>query len=32
VIENKSMPPDAPLESKEIKLIDAWLKQGGNNN
>ncbi len=32
VIENKSMPPDAPLESKEIKLIDAWLTQGGNNN
>jgi hypothetical protein len=32
VIENKSMPPDQPLESKEIKLIDAWLKQGGNNN
>jgi len=32
VIENKSMPPDQPLDSKEIKLIDAWLKQGGNNN
>jgi hypothetical protein len=32
VIENKSMPPDAPLDSKEIKLIDAWLMQGGNNN
>jgi hypothetical protein len=32
VIENKSMPPDQPLESNEIKLIDAWLKQGGNNN
>ena len=32
VIENKSMPPDQPLDNKEIKLIDAWLKQGGNNN
>lgn len=32
VLENKSMPPDQPLDSKELKLIDAWLKQGGNNN
>jgi hypothetical protein len=32
VIDNKSMPPEQPLDSKEIKLIDAWLKQGGNNN
>ena len=32
VLDNKSMPPEQPLDSKEIKLIDAWLKQGGNNN
>jgi hypothetical protein len=32
VIDNKSMPPEQPLESKDIKLIDTWLKQGGNNN
>ena len=32
VIENKSMPPDQPLESKDLKLIEAWLQQGGNNN
>jgi hypothetical protein len=32
VIENKSMPPDQPLDAKEIKLIDAWIKQGANNN
>ena len=32
VIENKSMPPEKPLESSELKLIEAWLQQGGNNN
>ena len=32
VIENKSMPPDQPLEHSELKLIEAWLQQGGNNN
>ncbi|HRG58132.1 MAG TPA: hypothetical protein PK323_04195 [Bacteroidia bacterium] len=32
VIDNKSMPPDEPLNPKDIKLIDTWLKQGGNNN
>ena len=32
VIENKSMPPEQPLDAKELKLIDTWLKQGGNNN
>ena len=32
VIENKSMPPDKPLDSKEIRLIDDWLKQGAKNN
>jgi len=32
VIDNRSMPPDQPLDAKEIKLIDAWLKQGANNN
>ena len=29
---SKSMPPDQPLESKDLKLIEAWLQQGGNNN
>lgn len=32
VIDNKSMPPDEPLNANDIKLIDTWLKQGGNNN
>lgn len=32
VIENKSMPPDQPLDSKDLKLIEAWLQQGGKNN
>ncbi len=32
VIDNRSMPPDQPLDAKEIKLIDTWLKQGANNN
>ena len=32
VIENKSMPPDQPLDNKDLKLIEAWLQQGGKNN
>jgi hypothetical protein len=32
VIDNKSMPPDEPLDSKDLKLIEAWLQQGGKNN
>jgi hypothetical protein len=32
VVENKSMPPDEPLPSHELKLIEAWLQQGGKNN
>jgi hypothetical protein len=32
VIDNKVMPPEQPLDAMDIKLIDTWLKQGGNNN
>ena len=28
VIDNKSMPPEQPLDSKEIKLIEKFLSLG----
>ena len=32
VVIKKTMPPNEPLSSKEIKRIECWLKDGGKEN